>query len=146
MLINVYWKRNSDEFIIPTVVKTESGFWLDVEPVETGSLNDRAAFISAISTAIERSGNIVPTPPRDRSLNVALAHSNARSERQFEEMYGQTSITQNPDGSQSVQHYKRAPGGSGRVLDSDLSMTHSPGKSLDQVLDELLEFLKPNHE
>jgi hypothetical protein len=140
MLINVYWNRQTGEVIVPTVAQTEAGFWLDTEPVESADWNDPASVSEAVSNATGRSGRVIPTPSRQEFPKpVVLGHSKAKNLNDFERKFDQISIVWLPDGDISVQRYKKVPGDTGRVVDTDMSTRHAASVSFEQLVSELAE-------
>ena len=143
MLINVYWNKESGDVVVPTIVKTEAGYWLNVEPVEHASLHDLQSLIEAVNRVAARCGQVVPTPPRQSlSKPVVLAHSGLKSQRDFEKKFDQISILRSFEGNFSIQRYRAAPEGAGRVADPDTSATFPPEVSLDQLIREFAETIE----
>ena len=68
---------------VPTVVKLQTGAYVDVEPVAVTSVADTDGLRRAFSDAIARKNAIVPPPPKDK---VAAARSAEICRR--EEMVG----------------------------------------------------------
>ena len=129
--------------IIPTVAQTEAGYWLDVEPVELACLGDSSTISRAIKSVVARSGMIVPTPSRQNFPKpVVLAYSKTKSLSAFEQRYEQISLGYSLDGRYSIERYKRAPEGSGWVVDPDKSATFSPANDLDDVILRLIHILE----
>jgi hypothetical protein len=145
MLINIYWNRKTGEVIVPTVAQTEAGLWLDIEPVEIASWRDPASVTEAVRKSASRSGRMIPTPSR---LNfpkpVVLVHSSAKNLNDFERKFDQISLVRSPDGSISIERYKKAPEGTGRVVDIARSTRHPPNVSIDQLVSELAEGISSN--
>jgi hypothetical protein len=142
MLIHIYWNTADGTVVVPTVAKTEAGYWLDVEPVECASLADPSPFVTAVREAMARSGKVVPTPSSQNFPKpVVHSHAKVRSMREFERKYDQISLVRDPDGSFSIEQYTQAPGGSGRVVDCGKSALYPSGTSLDHILEELLDVI-----
>ena len=53
-----------DVAYIPTSARTESGFYLDVEPVEIAEINDTETFKEAVKAALSRGNPKMATPKR----------------------------------------------------------------------------------
>jgi hypothetical protein len=65
---------------IPTMARTEAGFYLAVEPVEVASVGDKAALEQALVRTISRGNPIVPTPTRANFPQpVLLSHAKVKS-------------------------------------------------------------------
>jgi hypothetical protein len=81
------WKlylRNGIAYV-PTVAKTDAGFYLDVEPVRSVSASDSIALQNAIKQSIDLGNLIRPTPTRAAFPKpVVLAHAKVGSWSQFE--------------------------------------------------------------
>ncbi|MGA2183132.1 MAG: hypothetical protein ABSH47_08895 [Bryobacteraceae bacterium] len=50
---------------VPTMARTQAGFWLSVEPVDVAPVADAEALKLVLLRAIERGNPVVPTPGRD---------------------------------------------------------------------------------
>ena len=138
MLLNLYWNKKTGEILIPSVVKAEAGFWLDVEPVERASMSDRISLVKAIVSAFARGGEVVPTPPRDSHLKpVVLAHAKAKTWSAFARQYDQISIVRSSEGTFTIEQYKPAPEGRGLVVDVEARRILPNRSSIDDLVDEL---------
>ena len=134
MLIQVYWNKRTIEVIVPTTAKTEAGYWLGIEPVETASLNDSSLTVAVIKRAAERGGQIIPTPTRQNFPKpVVLPYSNTKGWREFERNYEPASIVLSSGGNYSIERYRRNPDGAGYIVDSDLSVACPEGASLEEA-------------
>jgi hypothetical protein len=143
MLIKVYWDKRSGQVLIPTVAKTEAGYWLNTEPVEHASLADQASVSKAIQNVVARGTKIVPTPSRQNFPKpVILAHSKTKSLSAFEKKYDQASIVYAPESTSSIDRYKRADEGPGWVVDSEQSIKFTPGISLEDMILRLSEIMQ----
>ena len=65
MLWQVYF-RNCIVYV-PTVARTDAGFFMDVEPLEAVPVTDRRAVEQAIERAVSRGNPVMPTPSRATS-------------------------------------------------------------------------------
>src|SRR5665213_4041497 len=138
MLIQVFWNKKNGDVIIPTVARTEAGYWLGIEPVECASWNDLRSVIDAVNKAAARNGQVIPTPSRRNfPKDVVLSYASARNISDFERKYDHLSIFQSSDGRYSIERYRKAPEGSGGVVDSNSSTTYPSGTSLDEVISSL---------
>ena len=62
MLWHVYLRKGI--VFVPTVAKTEAGFFLDIDPVAVLESSDRQQVSEAIKAAILKGNRTVPTPTR----------------------------------------------------------------------------------
>ncbi len=138
MLIQVFWNKINGDVIVPTVVQTEAGYWLGIEPVECASWSDLRSVIVAVQHADARNGRIVPTPSRQNFPKPAvLPYSTVKSMNDFEKKYELASIFRSSEGAYSVERYKPSEDGSGGVIDPDASTTYPSGTSLDKIVEHL---------
>ena len=88
LLINVYWSAKSGQVLVPTMAKTDAGFWLEVDPVEEAAISDVSSITAALQRCASRGCSAVPTPPRSAFPDwVVLKHANKRNLRDFENEY-----------------------------------------------------------
>jgi hypothetical protein len=72
---------------VPTMARTEAGFYLAIDPVEVVDASDLAAIESAFLSAIQRGNPTVPTPSRDGYPEwVVLKHAGVKSASKFERL------------------------------------------------------------
>jgi hypothetical protein len=143
MLINVYWNKRTGEVLVPTIVKTDAGFWLEVEPVERATATDLPSLGRAILSVAERGAATVPTPPRTMlSQHVVLKHSTVKSDKAFERQYGQASIDKTSDMKLRIVAYRASPEGTGRVVDLERSKVMPAGSLLEGLIPELSRFIQ----
>lgn len=143
MPVKIYWNKKTGDVLVPTVAKTEAGFWIEVEPVERASLNDVSSVSAAIRNAFGRVEIVVPTPTRSAFPKpVVLRHANVDSWISFEKQYSQVSIVQDPDGHYMIEAYRRALGGIGVEVDLDRTKLFSESLSLDGVIEELISSMQ----
>jgi hypothetical protein len=71
----------SEKILVPTSVKTVAGFYLEVDPVFVGRLEDARGSAGAIASALESGNVIVPTPDwrRNKSSPVVLRPAGVRN-------------------------------------------------------------------
>ena len=83
MIWNVYLRRGM--LYVPTVARTESGLYLDVEPVGVAAATDADAVRKVVRSAIERGNPAIPTPARGAFPKpVVLRHAGMQSWSEFE--------------------------------------------------------------
>jgi hypothetical protein len=70
---------------IPTMAKTEAGFYMGIEPVAVVDVSDRRGVEDALLCTVCRGNPIVPTPTRDTfPEDVVLKHAKVKSLSTFE--------------------------------------------------------------
>lgn len=83
MLWHIYLRKGT--VYIPTVAKTEAGFFMDVEPVAVIERSDRTGIVDAIKATIANGNPIVQTPTRLTFPKPAvLSYANVKSWATFE--------------------------------------------------------------
>jgi hypothetical protein len=93
LLINVYWGEKSGRVFVPTMAKTATGFWLEVDPVEQAATSDVSSIAAALQRCASRGNPAVQTPPRSAFPDwVVLKHANKKKQRDFENEYELLSI------------------------------------------------------
>lgn len=130
MLWSVYL-RDGTAFI-PTVVRTDAGFFLEVDPVAVISATDADALQKAINQAIGRGNPKVPTPTRANFPKpVILKYAKVKSWSAFERNCLSWSIAEKDGVYQLKQGRKR----SDRGWEDDPARIEAlpPGTSLDEV-------------
>jgi hypothetical protein len=96
MLWNIYL-RNGVAYV-PTVARTEAGYYLDIEPVAAVSATDSVALSDALKHVMAKGNPIVPTPTRAAFPKpVVLRHANVRSWADFERTASQWTISRKDD-------------------------------------------------
>ena len=72
---------------IPTMARTEAGFYLAVDPVEVVDAVNPAAMETALMNVVRRGNPAVPTPSRDGYPEwVVLKHAGVKSAAAFERL------------------------------------------------------------
>jgi hypothetical protein len=83
---------------VPTMGRTEAGYWLGIEPVDVESVADADALKGVLLRAINRGNPIVPTPTRKHfPPDVMRRHCGMKSFSAFERTAQLWSISQNAD-------------------------------------------------
>ena len=94
---------------IPTVSKTEAGFYLDTEPVEVVPAQDVARLELALKTTIERGNPIIPTPTRDKFPKpVVMKYAKEKSWASFEKRASCCSIAKR-ESVYEIKYLRRRP-------------------------------------
>ncbi len=100
------------QIIVPHKAQTEAGFYLEVEPVEVGSLEDTETVKDILERARKRPWNRIPTPPRSGSSVrdvPSMKASNARSYSDFVRSVLHWHIEQLNDASYQIQRMISPP-------------------------------------
>jgi len=96
---------------IPTMAKTEAGFYLAIEPVEVVPIEDKAALEQALAKIISRGNPRVPTPTRANFPQpVLLSHAKVKSWSTFVKSASGWSIA-NEKGSFLIAPYRLVENG-----------------------------------
>ena len=83
MLSHVYLRNGT--VYVPTVVQTEAGFYMDVEPVRVVPATDSKVMQRMIMEAMSNGNPVIPTPTRATFPKpVLLSYANVRSWSAFE--------------------------------------------------------------
>ncbi len=83
---------------VPTMARTEAGYWLGVEPVDVEKVADAGALKGVLLRAINRGNPIVPTPTREHfPPDVMRRHCGMKSFSAFERTAQLWSISKNAD-------------------------------------------------
>lgn len=70
---------------VPTVAKTEAGFYQTIEPVAVVELSDRQALIDVLKAMLLKGNPIIPTPrPPGRATSPILKYSPIKSLSKFD--------------------------------------------------------------
>lgn len=83
MLWHIYLRKG--QVFVPTVSRTDSGFFMDSNPVSVHAVTDGKAIINAIEAAILRGNPVIQTPSRGSFLvPIILEHAKVKSWATFE--------------------------------------------------------------
>jgi len=109
MLWHIYLSKRT--VFIPSVSKTEAGFYLDTEPVEVVPAQDVSRLELALKTTIERGNPIVPTPTRDKFPEpVVLKYAKKKSWASFEKS-ATCFIFAKRESIYEIKHLRNSPNG-----------------------------------
>ena len=113
MRVNVYWNKRTGSVLVPTLAKTQAGFWLEIEPVEQAEAGSSASVSAAVKKSAARAGTIVSTPTRASFPKpVVLQYSAAKSWSAFRKNHELLSVERSADGRYLVRlHTKSGDGG-----------------------------------
>jgi hypothetical protein len=126
---------------LPTVARTDAGFYMDVEPVRVVKFDDRKGLQSAIVEAMSRGNSVIPAPTRAAFPKaVVLKHANVKSWAAFEKNALVWSIDE------SNGNYRINPGrrraDRGWEDDPERIESFAPGTTLDAVAQRLLSLIE----
>jgi len=114
LLINVYWGAKSGQVLVPTMAKTDAGFWLEVDPVEQAATCNLSSIAAALQRCESRGNPAVPTPPRSAFPDwVVLKHANKKNLRDFENDYALLSIEHSQADAYLIRNHHRSKEGHG---------------------------------
>jgi hypothetical protein len=117
---------------VPTVARTEAGFYLSIDPVEVVSAVDTEALRNAIKQAIIRGNPKVPTPsPADFPKPVVLKYAKVKTSSAFERGCSNWTIEETDGLYQIKRGRKRAD----RGWEDDPAQieTLPPGTGIDEI-------------
>jgi hypothetical protein len=76
-----------EQVFVPTMARTEAGFYIGIEPVEVVDLCDHAAVEQALIRTISRGNPSVPTPSRANfPKNPLLKYAKVKSDSSFDKV------------------------------------------------------------
>src|SRR5215470_4437016 len=123
---------------IPTSAKTEAGFYLEIEPVETAKIADTVKFREALKAALSRGNPRVATPRReDYGKPAVMKYAKVKSWAQMERESSFWGITEN-NGNYEFGPYKRR---SDRGWEEDPTQIVKlpPKLTIDEVAERIVE-------
>ena len=124
LLINVYWGEKSGQVFVPTMAKTDAGFWLEVDPVEQAAASDVSSIAAALQRCASRGNPAVQTPPRSAFPDwVVLKHANIKKLREFENEYGLLSIEHTQGDGYLIRSHPRSKDLRGYRSESEARLT-----------------------
>src|SRR3954463_14722314 len=139
MKVSLYSHRGT--VYVPTLVRVEAGFYLEIEPVDVVALNQRQKLVAVLRNAMQRELPVVPTPTRDDFPKpVILKYAKVRSLRQFEREAKRWRISA-IDQRYTLTPYRLRPD-SGWEEDTEKEILLPNGTTLDAMLEELVERLQ----
>ncbi len=139
MLYHSYLKNGT--VYVPTVAKTEAGFYMDREPVSVMAAPDTGALRRAIQDAIGRGNPIIPTPPRAAFPRpVLLKYSGAKTWSAFARGASQWSIKEK-DGNYQIVGYRTHRDGYW-VEDPDQKTDFPSDATVDDVVERMIAILQ----
>jgi hypothetical protein len=96
---------------VPTMARTEAGFYIGIEPVEVVDARDHVGMEQALIRTIRRGNPAVPTPSRaNSSKNLLLKYAKVKSTTSFEKLARSWKFSKS-DGAYLIIPYKRRKDG-----------------------------------
>jgi len=141
-MIQLYWNEKTGAILIPHRVKTEDGFWLSVEPVETAHANDTISVVNAVRTIAGLGVRIVPTPARDAFPKpILLKYAGSKSWSAFHRTHELIALEENANGQLTIVPWQRAHGRS-YVPNLALLKALPDGATLDDAVSGVIQHIR----
>jgi hypothetical protein len=126
---------------VPTVVKLQTGAYVDVEPVAVTSVADTDGLRRAFLDAIARKNAIVPPPPKDNwPPPVLLKYAGVKRWSAFARNASIWSIRE-MDGNFQIGGYRDHPDGYW-APDPEKKIDFPPGSRVEVVIDRMIAILQ----
>jgi hypothetical protein len=139
MLFHSYM-RNGVAYV-PTVVKLQTGAYLDIDPVAVVPVANTEGLRRAFLDAIARKNAIVPPPPKDHwPPPVLLKYAGVKTWSAFARDASVWSIEET-DGDYLIAGYRTHRQGYWEE-DPDQKIEFPPGSTVDQVIDRMIAILQ----
>ena len=123
---------------IPTMAKTEAGFYMGMDPIEVVDTADRREVEDAVMRAITRGNPVVPTPTRDSyPPSPLLKAANVKSLSTFEKSARSCKLSK-AEGAYEIVPYKRTKP-AGALEDREQSEYVADSEPLPVVVHRLVE-------
>ena len=128
---------------LPTVAKTEAGFYMNREPVAVVPASDADALRRELRKLLKHGNPAIPTPKRDALPRpVLLKYAGERSWSAFMRGASEWDIYEK-DGKYQITPYRKDPEGSQNwVADSERRLTFPLGTSADEVIERMIVILQ----
>jgi hypothetical protein len=127
---------------VPTVARTEAGFYMDIEPVEVAAAADLGAIQLAVKSAVARGNPRVPTPTRATFPKpVVLKHAAVKSWSAFER--GSLCwVLHESKGIFQIIPQRKAADGRGWVDDGDQIESLQAGTNIEEFAKRVAELIQ----
>jgi hypothetical protein len=128
---------------VPTVARTEAGFYMIREPVAVVPAPNTEALRRALHDVMARGNAIIPTPKRNAYPPPVLPKY--AGEKTWSAFMGGASEwkIKEKDGSYQIIQYRENPKGDGSwVEDRDRKIEFAPGTTADNVIDRMIAILQ----
>ena len=127
-----------DNVYVPTIAKTEAGFYQTIEPVAVVKLSDSPALIDALKAMLLKGNPIIPTPkPAGRATSPILRYSPIKSSSKFDREASYWHIYEK-DGVYEFGPLKRRPD-RGWEEDPDRMQRMPPDSTVDDVVNQVVK-------
>lgn len=139
MLWHLFLRK--DTAYVPTVARTDAGFFLDMDPVEVVPAGDADALRHAVKQAIGRGNPRVPTPTRATfPAWVVLKYAKVKSRSAFEKGCSLWTIVEK-DGLYQIRSNRKRPDG-GWEPDPAQVEVFPPRIGVDEVAQRVVLFIQ----
>ena len=126
---------------VPTVVKLQTGAYVDVEPVAVTAVADTESLRRAFLDAIARKNAIVPPPPKDKwPPPVLLKYAGVKTWSAFARGAATWSIRET-EGNYQIIGYRDHPDGYW-APDPEKKIDFPPGSRVEVVIDRMIAILQ----
>lgn len=141
MLYNSFFKNNV--VYVPTVVKLQTGAYMDVEPVAVVPVTNSEALRRAFFDAIAKGNAVVPNPPKDNWPSpVLLKYTGAKTWSSFKRGASHWHI-QEKDGNFQIVGYRSHRKGYWEE-DPDQVIKFPAGTNIEEVIERMITILQDN--
>jgi hypothetical protein len=128
---------------VPTVAKTEAGFYMNREPVAAVPAADTTALQRALRDAMRKGNATIPTPKRTEYPPPVLPkYAGLKSWSEFMQGASEWKILER-NGNYKIVPYCEDPEGSGSWLENSAhKIEFPPGSTIDDVIDRMIAILQ----
>jgi hypothetical protein len=128
---------------LPTVAKTEAGFYIDREPVAVVPVMETGALRHALQEVTRRGNPIIPTPKRNAFPPPVLPkYAGVKSWSKFMQGASDWKIVEHNRSYRIVPYRKDPKGGPSRVEDRDRKIDLPPGTAPDEMIEQMIAILQ----
>jgi len=128
---------------VPTVAKTEAGFYMNGEPVAVVAAANTDALRRALQAVVARGNAIIPTPKRTAYPPPVLPkYAGAKTWSAFMQGASEWKIKERNGNYQIVRYRKDPEGGESWVEDPAHRIEFPPGSAVDDVIDRMVAILQ----
>jgi hypothetical protein len=128
---------------LPTVAKTEAGFYMDREPVALVPVTNPDALRQALKDAARRGNPIVPTPKRNAFPPPVLPkYAGVKSWSKFMQGASEWTIAEDKGAYRIVPYRKDPTGGPSWVEDRDHKIDFPPGTTADEAFSRMIAIMQ----
>ena len=147
MRVMVYLHIKSGRIMVPSISKTEAGFYLDCDPVEMAEVDNALSISLAVRRTLDRGCTQVPTPGRDEFQKwVLLKNTNSKTPRELHRQCLIWSFDEDSNKGFRIEGFKNLPNGKGAEPDPAVVTVLPPGTSFEHAIEKLLGMIKTHPE